>query len=153
MYRDEHGYLHVRAFLSRTGPQEYRNADGSPRIEYREAGEVFASESLATFDQAPFVVRHPGRIGPETYRAFVVGEVRSPRRNGDFVEAEILIRDEATIARVLGGELLELSCGYETTVVERGGRLYQTGIRINHVGAGPSGWGRAGAEVSLKKAA
>lgn len=147
--RDVHGFVQVPAYLSRTGVQEYQAGP-----EYREPSEVFAPESLATFEEAPVVVGHPGKVTPGDFRAVVVGEVHNARRDGDFVAADLLIRDEDTIDRIEAGGLVEISCGYDCMIEvnPRDGRSYQTKIRINHIGLGPRNWGRAGAAVAIKAA-
>lgn len=152
------GGAKIPAALARTGVQNYPQADGTVRREYRPAAEVFAPESLHTFDTATVVIGHPATIDPANWKEHAVGDIRAPHRDGKFVAADLVIRDKATLDRIDSGELQELSCGYDcmlemTPGTSPEGEKYdaiQRSITINHVGLGPSNWGRAGSEVRLR---
>jgi hypothetical protein len=157
-HRTVQGHARIPAALSRTGVQNYPQADGTTRREYRSPEEVFKAESLHSFDTATVTVGHPGMVTPESWKEHAVGEVRSAKRDGRYVAAELVIRDQRTLDQIADGSLVELSCGYDCTLVMGGGvspegetyDAQQTDITINHVGLGPSNWGRAGSEVRLR---
>lgn len=136
------GRLRVDGYLTRSGVFTYRNADGTPRREYRPEVEVFKADSLSTFEDAIVTDDHPAEMVSATNARDVgVGFVSgAPRRDGDHVAARLVISDAATIAKVEAGKA-ELSCGYacdldETPGTSPAGERYdavQTNIRGNHV--------------------
>lgn len=152
------GNARIPAALSRTGVQVYPQEDGTVRREYRPPEEVFAPDSMKSFETATVVVGHPATIDPSNWRQHAIGDIRAPKRDGRFVAAELVIRDRAALDRIDSGELQELSCGYDcmlemTPGTTADGERYdavQRQIVINHVGLGPKAWGRAGSEVRLR---
>lgn len=154
------GGLRVPAYLSRTGVFTYRTADGKEFKEARFPDQVFDEAALASFRNAPLTVDHPGAVTADNWKAVAVGHVAEDVRataDGRYLAATVLIQDSATVAKVLAGELKELSCGYdcdlEMTPGHYDGENYdaiQRNIRGNHVAIGPESWGRAGSEVALR---
>lgn len=154
------GSIRVPAFIARTGIQIYPQADGSVRREYRPPEEVFAPASLETWGGLTITDDHPseGAITTDNWARLSVGHLAdSVRKDGSFLAAEVVIKDQAVIAKVADGALTELSCGYYadldmTPGVTPEGEAYdaiQRNIIGNHVAIGPQGWGRAGADVRL----
>ena len=152
------GHARIPAALARTGVQNYPQPDGSVRREYRPPEEVFKADSLRTFDTATVTIGHPTMIDPSNWKEHAVGDIRNPKRDGKYVAAELVIRDDTTLKRIDSGELQELSCGYDCMLEMRPGTspdgekydAIQRDITINHVGLGPKDWGRAGSEVRLR---
>lgn len=152
------GHARIPAALARTGVQNYPQADGTVRREYRPPAEVFATKSIATFDTATVTVGHPANVDPSNWKEHAVGDIRNPRQDGKYVAADLVVRDEATLKRIDSGELQELSCGYDCMLEMKSGTspegekydAIQHDITINHVGLGPKDWGRAGSEVRLR---
>lgn len=153
------GGLRIPAAVTRVGVLEYEDADGQRWGELRPADEVFAPESLATLRGAPLTDLHPAAlVTPETWKRVAIGHVADDvHRDGDFVVASVIVQDGLAVERVQAGERREVSCGYtcdlEETPGEHEGVAYQRvqrGIRYNHLGLGPEGWGRAGSEVALR---
>ena len=153
------GGLRVYARLARTGIQTYTYSDGRTVRENRPESEVFAEDSLDTFRGAALTVQHPtSKVNPASWRASVVGHVSDTvAKDGNFVGAELYIKDADTIKRIQSGELVEISCGYDCQMVPHPGRTdsgeefdaSQAKIKINHVALGPANWGRAGRDVRL----
>lgn len=153
------GGLRVPAALTRVGVLRYRDGQGREWGELRLPEEVFAADALATLRGAPVVDLHPAEeVRADNWRALSVGHVHDDvRPEGDLVVATLTVQDAAEVQRVEAGERREVSCGY-TCELEAAPGTYQgerydaiqRGIRYNHVGLGPTGWGRAGAEVSLR---
>lgn len=147
-YTDE-GFLRVPGRVARTGVQEYLarelGLDGDPmrvvRV-YRPAEEVFAADSLASYESSDVTNPHPPTlVTADTYRQYAVGVVRTPgRQDGDFVVVDMVIKDAKTIRDIESGKC-ELSAGYtavydESPGVTEDGEQYdyvQRDIRINHV--------------------
>lgn len=156
--RSPQGFARVDARLTRTGVLEYTRADGSLQRELRPEAEVFRADSLASLALAPVTDLHPSEmVGPSNARQFAVGVCAAPRRDGNFVAAELTIQPADVIAKVDAGERAEISCGYscdldETPGVYQGQHYdaIQRNIQYNHVALGPRGWGRAGADVCMR---
>lgn len=153
------GGLRIPAAVTRVGVLEYEDAEGNRWGEFRPADEVFAEDSLATLRGAPLTDLHPPKlVTPETWKRVAIGHVGDDvRRDGDFVAASVIVQDGLAVERVQAGERREVSCGYECDLDETPGvhegtpyQRVQRGIRYNHLGIGPEGWGRAGSEVSLR---
>jgi uncharacterized protein len=127
-YTDE-GFLKVPGRVARTGIQEYLarelGLDGDPnriiRV-YRPPEEVFAPDSLSTYDGATVTNDHPKElVTAKNYKAVSAGEVRGPgRRDGDFVVCDLIIKDQKTIDDILRGKC-ELSAGYTAEYIEEPG--------------------------------
>lgn len=162
-YTDE-GFLRVPGRVARTGIQDYlaselqltdRNPNDIIKI-YRPSEEVFNSDSLATYLGADVTVEHPKQmVDSATYKNTSVGVVRSAgTQDGDFVMADLIIKDAQAIKAVESGKV-QLSAGYTaeydmTPGVTVDGVAYdgiQRSIKINHVAI--VGRARAGAQARI----
>ena len=147
-YTDE-GFLKVPGRVARTGVQTYLASelglDGDPNREvvvYRPADEVFKDQSLQSYNTSDVTDDHPPKlIDSENYKKVTVGVIKGPGiRDGDYVKAELIIKDAKTIKLIESGKA-ELSAGYTAEYVpEKGitdsGEKYefiQRDIKINHV--------------------
>ena len=148
--------------IARTGVQKYRASelglDGDPNriVEVvRDESEVFAPETMASFEGKPVTNNHPQeQVDPENARFYERGHVQNVRR-GTGEQSDLLIGD----LHIHDGELItavkrkrkpkrEISCGYDCEYVEdENGVLHQTNIRGNHVAVVDSG--RAGSRVAI----
>lgn len=146
----DNGYLKVPGRVARTGIQRYLAAelgltDREPNAivaVYRPPEEVFAPESLASYDNADVTNDHPSDlVNPKTFKQVVVGQVVSPgRRDGDYVVADLIIKDQEAIEAIEAGKT-ELSVGYlaeyahEPGVTDSGEayEFVQRRIAVNHV--------------------
>jgi len=150
----------VLASITKCGVLPYRDASGNEWREWRPPEEVFAEDSLSSLRGAPVTDLHPATlVTPSTWRDVTVGHVGDDvARDGIYVAASVLVQDASEIARIEAGERKEVSAGYacqveDTPGVTPEGEPYdrvQRRIRYNHAALGPSGWGRAGADVSLR---
>lgn len=152
------GWLRVDGRLTRTGIFLYRKADGSIRRELRTDAEVFAPEAINSFGLVPVTDEHPPAFldasNTKDHARGSIGE--SPRRDGKFIAAPLLVTDAELIAKLEDGTARELSCGYtcdleETPGVTPDGHRYdaiQRNIRGNHVAIVPRG--RAGPEARVR---
>lgn len=158
MRRDQRGMLIVPAYTTRTGVFTYLGDDGKTVRELRHPDDVFSKEHLDSLANASVTVGHPKEhVTAANSSVLEAGVVLNPRREGNFVAAELSIRRADTIRRVEARELVELSCGYtlrvDSTPGVYEGQPYeqrQRDLRVNHVGLGPKGWGRAGPEVRIR---
>lgn len=106
------------ARLTRVGVFEYLQADGSIVRELRLPEEVFAPESLKSFELVPLTNDHPsdgtGAVTPDNATRLTVGAVGNVRKDSempDHVAADLAIFDGTSAAAVDAGKR-ELSCGY-----------------------------------------
>lgn len=145
-YTDE-GFLRVPAKVARTGIQEYLARElqlpGDPnrivRV-MRPPEEVFAPESLESLNGVDVTIHHPkeGVVTSKTFKRDSIGNVKGPgKQDGDFVNADLIIKDENGIKRIESG-LVEVSCGYSAVYddqVPEGSdyEMIQREIRHNHV--------------------
>ena len=145
------GYLKAPAAIGRTGVQEYRarelglDADGVPADKvirlHRPSEEVFAPETLASFDGQPITDDHPPEdVTSETWDRYAVGDTRGVSAQGDKLAATVIVRDKACVAKVIDGKS-QLSCGYSFDLDMTAGKTasgedydgVQRAIRGNHV--------------------
>ena len=138
------GYLVVRDCpLARTGEQLYAESevrDGGSKTKtvkvMRRPEDVFRPETLASFEGKDILLDHPSDgnlVGPQTWRDHTRGHLQNVRRAGDFMLADLLIKDPEAIKAVETGDQNELSAGYDAEYVEDGpGRYHQENIIGNH---------------------
>ena len=156
------GAYRFRATVARTGLQTYHDAQGRPIREYRDPAEVFAAESLESLGSVAVTVNHPPEgVDSETWRSDAVGHVsdRAPNRvtidGEDWIEADLIVSDAATLKRIEAGDLVEISMGYTADVVfdaDPQGRYdaVQRNIRFNHAALLPPNHARAGRQARLR---
>ncbi len=161
--RLDNGMLRAPVTLSRVGVFSYRNPDGSTRRELRLPEEVFATDSMASFELVPFVDEHPysdqGEVTAENSKRLQVGSVGGVHRAQTNLDATVMVTDESIVAKVLLGKEA-VSCGYFCdrefkpgiyTDAEGGQHPYdciQRNIRGNHVALVAAG--RAGPEARIR---
>jgi hypothetical protein len=157
--RTQVGGIRVPARVTRTGILEYRRPDGTMRRELRLASEVFNTDSLRTLQGATVtdLDHHRGHLSLSNWKDATLGHTEQVRRDGQYVAAELLINDPATVADVENGRLHDISCGYSCKLDHEAGTwegqpydAIQRSIRYNHVAVLPKGKGRAGTDVALR---
>jgi hypothetical protein len=151
------GYLRAWATIARTGVQQYADADGSIRREYRPETEVASPESLASFAGKAITLEHPPVLldsaNTKDYQIGFSG-TEVVYDNG-FVRAVMTITDKDAIERIMRGDAKEVSAGYRvnyeaTPGVTDSGENYdgiQKEISGNHIAVVRRG--RAGPQVKL----
>lgn len=148
-FTDE-GFLRVPGKVARTGIQQYLacelGLDGDPnRIinVYRPPEEVFAPDSLASYDSSDITLQHPDTlVDSSNYSRTVKGVVRGAGKPTDdeWVLCDLIVKSKDAVDAVLAG-MCELSAGYTATYDDTPGvapdgtpyQFKQTNIRINHV--------------------
>lgn len=151
------GYLRAWATIARTGVQNYTDADGSVRREYRPKDEVASPESLASFASKVITFEHPpSLLDSDNTKNYQIGFTGSEVVYDDgFVRAVMTITDQDSINRIMRGDAKEVSAGYKveydpTPGVTEDGENYdgiQRSISGNHVAVVRRG--RAGPQVKL----
>ena len=160
------GFLLVPGRVSKTGTQKYLRRelelDGDPNATvtvYRPPEEVFAADSLSSFDGADVTVMHPGElVNAQNYRKTSVGLIRGAGRpDGDFVVADLIVKDADAIKMIEERGFVELSAGYTAEYEHAPGTTddgtaydyIQRSIRINHAALLPAGAARAGRQARI----
>ena len=165
--REPEGYLLcLNVPVARTGIQEYtnselriQNSELSPAGEnelipvYRPEEEVFAPETMASFEGMPVTNDHPpDGVDVSNIRALQKGHAHNVRRGSgeesDLLLADLIITDPALITAILEEGKREISCGYTYELCMENGQYIQRKIRGNHVAVVDAG--RAGSRVSIK---
>lgn len=160
--RESDGALLAEGYARREGLLEYRNADGSKRIELVSRKAV--EDTADTIARATLTLHHPpgGFITPENYQDYAVGDVdglvgiQERETQGGFARVRVAIRRADAIAEFAEGKTVELSSGYDVELDETPGvhevfgryDAIQTGCVVNHLALVPQG--RAGHEVRLR---
>lgn len=133
------GYLLDTPVVTRVGIFEYKNEDGSIRRELRLPDEVFAEQSLASYEGKPIIITHEaGKVDKTNVEGEAIGTILSKGfRDGDTVRAKIIIHNTDLMKQ---SGLKELSLGYslelDETAGEWNGQPYdavQKNILINHL--------------------
>lgn len=155
------GYLICRSVpIARTGDQQYTARevmqDGDPGqmvIVHRRPEDVFAEETIASFEGKPVTDDHPPEnVQAENFASYARGHVQNVRQAGDNLVGDVYITDAKLASDVKHCVKREISCGYQCDLVPDGaGGYYQTNIRGNHVAVVLRG--RAGHDVAIHDAA
>ena len=151
------GYLRAWATIARTGVQQYTDADGSIRREYRPESEVASPVSLASFAGKAITLEHPSvLLDSSNTKDYQIGfsGTEVVYDNG-FVRAVMTITDKDAIERIMRGDAKEVSAGYRVNYeaipgVTDSGENYdgiQKEISGNHIAVVRRG--RAGPQVKL----
>lgn len=119
----------------------------------------FTREALRTLEGKPVIAgTHEWRTPSNTnHDGLTVGSVAgTPRIEGKYVVADLLITDKRAIDQIEKGELVEISAGYSGDCVAEtgvlGGEQYtasQHNLRFNHLLLLPKGAGRCGQDVRI----
>lgn len=145
--------------IGRTGTYKYLDSevgtgDGSMVVDvFRTDDELFADESIASFEGKAFTDDHPIEdVTADNWQQYSKGEVTNVRRGiGEFKDclvADIIVRDPVVMSEIESGVKREVSSGYTCDYVTIDGKLYQQHIRGNHVALVRAG--RAGHRVAIK---
>lgn len=145
--------------IARTGDMDYLAAelrlDGDQNRlvkVHRYQEDVFDAAAMASFEGKEVTCGHPAEdVGPANHAAYSKGHIQNVRRNGDYLIADLHIKDAALINDVRSGVLREVSCGYRCNYIPDGDGYKQQNIRGNHVAVVPKG--RAGHEVAIHDSA
>lgn len=118
---DENGFLVDTPIVARIGAQTYYKADGTPRVEFRPASEVFKPESLATYQGKPITLGHV-TVNSKNAKQVVVGSCSgSGVRADNGVEVPVTVYDSEAIGKAKSKIAAELSVGYTSVDIEEPG--------------------------------
>lgn len=145
--------------IARTGTQNYLareiGLDGMPERVLqvtRSAEDVFDPAAIASFEGKDVTNTHPSEmIMQENQAAYSKGHAENVRRVGDYLVADLYLKDPTLISEVKNGAMRDVSCGYYCQYEADGAGYRQTHIRGNHIAIVPRG--RAGRDVAIKDSA
>lgn len=144
------GFVRYDGYVARAGIYEYK-IDGKIQRELRPHEELQSPETLASYDAAPITIEHPPEddgVTADNVRRYEVGNVSgAARADGDYVAANLVVKDSRAIKAVKGGKQ-ELSPGTKCLLDETPGAdaryaypgnptgrydAVQRRIRVNHL--------------------
>ena len=144
----------VMHYLPEELPEEIAaHATEETVLVYRQPEDVFAPETVASFEGKPVTVGHPeGFVTPDNWKELTCGHAQNVRQGegeaSDLLLADLLITDQEAIfliAPKIGGKpedkpLREVSCGYDAEYEEmEPGVGRQFAIVGNHIALVPHG--------------
>lgn len=159
----DNGFLRVSGKAARTGVYQYiakelgltdRNPADIVNV-YRPEEEVFNDASIQSYYNVDVTNDHPkSMVDAESFRTTSVGHVVSAKQDGDFVDVDLIVKDQKAIKDIETGKT-QLSPGYTAVYVEEKGvapsgenyDFKQTAIDVNHVAIVARG--RGGMQVKL----
>lgn len=145
--------------IARIGQQEYLagelglNGDPDRLVQVqRRPEDVFDPAAVASFEGKDVTQNHPPEsLTPENHALYAKGHAENVRREGDYLVADLHLKDPGLISDVENGVTREVSCGYRCCYTPDGAGYRQTNIRGNHVAIVPRG--RAGHLVAIQDSA
>lgn len=144
------GFLDLYITFSKVGDLVYQRADGSFVTETLTAEELFKEDSLSTLTGKPITEEHPPVfVTTDNYKEYTKGSTGTKILiDGDFATILGTVYDAGTISKIKKGDARQVSVGYDTTVIQRDGRYFQTDRDYNHL-AVLTTEGRAGDAVRV----
>ena len=136
-------------YLGQEIPSDFGEPIGVWVEVYRSPEELFSPNTIASFEGKSVTNTHPTSLldinsAPMTER----GHVQNVRRDGNFLVADLFIKDAGLVSEVQNKIKREVSSGYNCSWHKIGeGKYEQREITGNHVAVVPAG--RAGSEVAI----
>lgn len=147
----------AREYLPEELDQVKPNAEGKVFL-MRPSDVLFADDTINSFEGKPVTLGHPDvpNVNGENWKQYAVGTVSHVRQGAESTAgclvADIIIFDPEAIEAVVNGNATELSCGFDSNVIDQGGGIgLETNFIGNHVALVPLG--RGGATCSLADSA
>lgn len=150
---NQDGYIVTKAKMASIEPMEYLGEEigrekGKIYKVFRDEKEVFDIETIKSFEGKPLTLTHPGsEVNSKNWRDNAIGHIQNVRREGNFLVSDAYINDENAIKIIKKYGIKEVSCGYDSTLVEKNGKIWQTNIRGNHLAIVSEG--RAGTDCKI----
>jgi hypothetical protein len=105
--RLNNGYLSVWAKVTHPGVFDYSDEtfNGSKKLVYRSAEDVFSPSCLDSFTAIDLTDGHPAEawVTDKSFRTSAIGTVKQVMQDGNWLTANIIIKDKTAIDEVLGG--------------------------------------------------
>lgn len=147
------GYIVTKAKMASIEPMEYLGEEigrtsGKVYKVFRDEKEVFSPETIKSFEGKPLTLTHPDDdVTAKNWKDTAIGHIQNVRREGKFLVGDAYINDEIAIKIIKEQGIKEVSCGYDSKLIERDGKIWQTNIRGNHLAVVSEG--RAGKDCKL----
>jgi hypothetical protein len=137
-------------YLGQELPADFNIPYGAKVKVYRSPEELFSPETIASFEGKAVTNTHPtSNLTLDTTAITERGHAQNVRRDGDFLIADLYVKDPGLIDEIMNKRKRETSSGYDCSWVQIGdGKYEQREIIGNHIAIVPSG--RAGPKVSIK---
>ena len=158
MLETPEGYLVCQnVAIGRTGWMDYLGEElgleecrGQTIKVFRSPEELFSPETMGSFEGKPITNNHPSNnLTVNTVTTMERGHAQNIRREGDFLLADLFVKDAGLIMEIKEKLKREVSCGYDCLWVQTGDSEYeQREIVGNHVAIVQSG--RAGPRVAIQ---
>ena len=131
------GMLRAVGTIANVGELKYLHKDGSIRPEYLTLDELFNERWLDSIANAPLTLAHPSEpVTPDNWKQYAIGAnggVPMPNKEDGQLDFVQIICDRSAIDDVRSGRVNQLSPGYNTSIREDGGKLYQYDRIGNHL--------------------
>lgn len=150
---NENGYIVTKAKMASIDPMEYLGEEIGEEVGkiyqvFRDESEVFSPATISSFEGKPLTLTHPSEdVNAKNWKDEAIGHIQNVRREGKYLVGDVYINDETAIKIIKENGIKEVSCGYESELVKRDGKIWQTRIRGNHLAVVAEG--RAGKECRL----
>lgn len=147
----------AREYLPNELDQVKPNSDGKVFL-MRPSDVLFSDDTINSFEGKPVTLGHPEvpNVNGENWKQYAVGTVSHVRQGAESTAgclvADIIIFDPKAIEEIVNGKATELSCGFDSNVIDQGNGIgIETNFIGNHVALVPLG--RGGGTCSLKDSA
>jgi Uncharacterized protein conserved in bacteria len=140
------GYME---YLGRELPAAFNEPTGEIFKVYRRPEELFSEATIASFEGKPITNTHPtANLNVDTAPMIERGHTQNVRREGDFLVADLHVKDAGLISEIQNKLKREVSSGYDCSWHKIGEGVYeQREIIGNHVAVVQNG--RAGPKVAI----
>lgn len=130
-------------------PSAFEEAYGSLCKVYRSPEELFSKDTMSSFEGKSITNTHPtSNLDINTTPMIERGHMQNIRRDGDFLVADLFVKDAGLVSEIQNNLKREVSCGYDCSWHKIGeGKYEQKNIIGNHVAVVPNG--RAGSKVAI----
>ncbi|OOM73990.1 hypothetical protein CLPUN_42280 [Clostridium puniceum] len=131
-------------------PSDFNEPYGSLCKVYRSPEELFSDATIASFEGKSVTNTHPtSNLDINTTAMIERGHAQNIRRDGDFLVADLIVKDAGLISEIQNNLKREVSSGYDCYWHKIGdGKYEQRNIIGNHVAVVPNG--RAGSKVAIQ---
>jgi hypothetical protein len=136
-------------YLGQELPSAFNEPCGSLCKVYRSPEELFSEATMSSFEGKSITNTHPTtNLDISTTPMIERGHVQNIRRDGDFLVADLFVKDAGLVSEIQNNLKREVSSGYDCSWHKIGdGKYEQKDIIGNHVAVVPNG--RAGSKVAI----
>ena len=136
-------------YLGQELPQAFNEPCGSLCKVYRSPEELFSETTIASFEGKSVTNTHPtSNLDISTTPMIERGHMQNIRRDGEFLVADLFIKDAGLVSEIQNNLKREVSCGYDCSWHKiSDGKYEQKDIIGNHVAVVQNG--RAGSKVAI----